>query len=69
MTGSRQATRCGSGTRVASSTKRARSSRRGGGLGFWLVLTLVVSTCSGVRGQQEDYDYGGYQQQAPMRAG
>lgn len=69
--------RCaGSTTRVASTTssptssRRPRASRRPGGLGFWLVAVLVGSSCGSVRGQQEDYDYGGYaQQQAPMRAG
>ncbi|CAM9891017.1 unnamed protein product [Ectocarpus sp. 6 AP-2014] len=70
--------RCaGSTTRVASTTtsspassRRPRASRRPGGLGFWLVAVLVGTSCGGARGQQEDYDYGGYaQQQAPMRAG
>lgn len=66
--------RCASTTRgasTASSTRRPRRSgrSRAGGLGFWLVTALVGSSCSSVRAQQEDYDYGGYQQQAPMRAG
>lgn len=64
--------RCASTTRGAStapSSRRPRSSRRAGGMTFWLVMALVGSSCSSVRAQQEDYDYGGYQQQAPMRAG
>lgn len=72
------ATRCAStaatrGGSTAPSSRRPRSTRRAGGLGFWLVTALVGSSCgSGVRAQQEDYDYGGggYQQQGPpMRAG
>lgn len=62
------------------SRRAARSSsRRSRGLGFWLVVALVGSSCGngvGVRGQhQDDYDYGGgggggyQQQQEPMRAG
>lgn len=62
--------RCASPTRVASSSTRPRSrSRRAGRLAFWLAVALAGSNCDGVRGQREDYDYGGYQQQAPMRAG
>eukprot|EP00904_Undaria_pinnatifida_P012071 jgi/Undpi1/7995/HiC_scaffold_24.g10467.m1 len=56
---------------AARCARRESSSRRPRlGLGFWLVVTLIGTSCGarGARGQ-EDYDYGYGQAQPPMRAG